>query len=118
MADEISVPSCQPLPEGCLADGQHVFWSPDYEGSTGTEMNDRQCWLLGSQGPCSEDETLERYVSNYIGCQRISKLDRIVNNIDSNPIDEEAERAIGITLVRSCGPGSRRTQAGTCRVKF
>ncbi|EFX76450.1 hypothetical protein DAPPUDRAFT_322369 [Daphnia pulex] len=116
--------SCEPLPDGCLADGHYVFWSPDYEGSS--EASEKQCWLLGSQGPCSENETLERYATNTVGCQlrafKIGRRPHGGNEIDErNPEDKEAEsrspsgRSVAVAGMRPCGPGSRRTQTGKCR---
>lgn len=114
-----TTPSCQPIPDGCLADGKHVYWSPDDEGSTG--MKDKQCWVLGSQGPCSHDEILDRYVTNYIGCQSNNHkfYKQIGNVIDGDPEDEEMDsRSLAIGQYRSCAPGSRRSQTGKCRVAF
>lgn len=124
----MTTPICQPLPDGCLANGLYVFWSPDYEGSG--ESSDNQCWELGTQGPCSQGETLERFVTNYIGCQakvlnKISRPHSVLDNliIDQEPKDEQADRrsagrSVAIAGLRPCGPGSRRSQNGKCRVNL
>ena len=44
-------PKCEPVPDGCPADGQHVYW-----GSNDSES--KKCWEIGCQGPCSLDEIL------------------------------------------------------------
>ncbi|XP_032788880.1 uncharacterized protein LOC116926170 isoform X2 [Daphnia magna] len=128
LPDGMTVPICQPLPDGCLANGLYVFWSADYEGST--ETSDNQCWELGTQGPCSQGETLERYITNHIGCQprilnRVPKphsaLDNLVINGDSQGKKADrrsAGRSVAIAGLRPCGPGSRRSQNGKCRVNL
>ena len=120
--DEVSpaTPSCQPLPEGCLADGYHVYWESGEEGSGGG----KQCWILGTQGPCSEGEVVERYITNFVGCRSTTnvsrKQDHLGNGIENGDITEEeaAERSVAMASVRSCGPGSRRSQSGKCRPIF
>ena len=83
---------------------------------------------MGSQGPCSQNETLERFPTNTVGCQlrvfNIARRPQRGNGIDeTNPEDEEAQsrssfRSVAVAGMRPCGPGSRRTQTGKCRVNL
>ena len=47
-----NVPQCEPVPDGCPADGQHFY------GTTDDTMA-KQCWEIGSQGPCLWYEILQ-----------------------------------------------------------
>lgn len=42
---------CEKTPSGCPADGKHVYWSPEITLA-------KQCWEMGTQGPCSLNEIL------------------------------------------------------------
>ena len=47
-----NAPKCEPVPDGCPADGQHFYGTPD-------DTMAKQCWLIGSQGPCLSYEFLK-----------------------------------------------------------
>lgn len=44
-------PVCLWVPDGCPANGQYVYWSPD-------STTPKQCWKMGTQGPCSDENIL------------------------------------------------------------
>ena len=49
---------CETVPDGCLTDGHHVYWSPD-ETSVA-----KQCWAIGTRGPCEDGKLIHLEQNN------------------------------------------------------
>jgi len=89
-------PRCEPIPEGCPADGRHFFGSPD-------ETMFEQCWELESQGPCPPKEILK--VEENTGELKI---------FCEIPLYSAAAPS-STGYKPSCRPGTLRNRLGECR---
>ncbi|XP_046642164.1 uncharacterized protein LOC124327238 isoform X1 [Daphnia pulicaria] len=86
---------CEPVPDGCPADGQHVYWSPDDSAS-------KKCWEIGCQGPCSLDQILH--------------LEQITDdlNIYCRTLSVFAVGPASLAYSPSCRVGTLRNRLGKC----
>ncbi|KAK4026554.1 Uncharacterized protein APZ42_017213 [Daphnia magna] len=82
--------SCEPIPANCVADGQHVNWSPNPEAVPA------DCHQLGKRGPCSIDQVVSRDAAGIISC--------VVSN---EPI---ALKAVAAKIAKVAGRNSTATR--------
>lgn len=54
--------SCEAVPANCVADGQHIYWSPN------PETVPAECHQIGKRGPCSIDQVVTRDATGAISC--------------------------------------------------
>lgn len=54
--------SCEAIPANCVADGQHIYWSPN------PETVPAECHHIGKRGPCSIDQVVSRDATGAVSC--------------------------------------------------
>ena len=54
--------SCEAVPANCVADGQHIYWSPN------PDKVPAECHHIGKRGPCSIDQVVTRDATGAISC--------------------------------------------------
>jgi len=54
--------SCEAVPANCVADGQHIYWSPN------PETVPAECHHIGKRGPCSIDQVVTRDATGAVSC--------------------------------------------------
>ncbi|KZS16703.1 uncharacterized protein LOC116927141 [Daphnia magna] len=83
---------CEEVPADCVADGEHVYWSPD------PLVAKPQCVQLSVRGSCAEGDLLQRNRSGAVACRSPSRPQPLVQ------------------LHTSCPPGSFRGQNHQCPI--
>lgn len=95
------IPSCQPIPVNCTADGQHVHWSPD------PLKVQPECHQLGQRGPCSIGQIVTR---DQMGIKCVFPPEP---NAEAG---NEPGAEPSVWDVPTCSLGSYRNQNGRCPV--
>lgn len=88
---------CRPVPVGCPADGEHVFWSPNASMA-------KKCWKMWTQGPCPEDQILIGVGDSDVSCQV--------------KVFFAALSAAPLLVTTKCDPGSYKKQNQKCQPSF
>lgn len=101
--NENDTAECRPIPQGCLADGQHVFCSmqPKLE---------KKCWKLGTRGPCLGENDQLRMKGIDVECFTPAAIvpDNVISaSLPSAPLQQSA-----------CPRGSYRNQILKCKTSF
>lgn len=94
------IPTCEPVPVNCTADGQHIHWSPDPLKAK------PECHRLGQRGPCSIGQIISRDQTG-IKC---------IFPPDPTGVKEPAATESSIWDRPTCSLGSYRHQNGRCPV--
>lgn len=89
---------CEPVPENCPVDGEHVYWSPD-------AVVAKKCWRKGTQGPCPPDQFVMSNIDLGVFC-------------DVGKFTPLFVFAIAPIRLRPCPKGSYRDQFFKCQFSF
>ena len=105
------VPTCELIPEGCPADGDHVY------GNIGTSDNTlgSKCWKIGS--PCSKlNRNGLSFPSSGTKVMQVEQSEdgnlRIFCDVKNNYVKATSESSLGYKP--SCSPGTYRNRFDKC----
>ncbi|XP_046448696.1 uncharacterized protein LOC124197355 [Daphnia pulex] len=91
-------PECQPVPEGCPANGRYFYGTPN-------ETMANQCWELLTQGPCRKGQVL-----------------KIKEGLDLEIVcdyrHDDSKNAVSAGMLGKCRPGTLRARSGHCSGVF